>query len=742
MPNNYLRYSIISLLFLVPFVGLIVSNTLFFPFITGKNIAFRVLIELGFVLYAILALRQPEYRPKLTSIFLAFSAFIIVILAADTFGVYPFKSFWSNYERMEGFVTLIHLFAYFIMMSALFKGEKIWTRFFQTSLGVSVVMGLIAAGQVAKEGGRISAQLGNSTYLGIYMLFHIFIAGFLLVRVIERKGDAMTKWLVGLTYGSIILFDFYIFYNTGTRGALLGLAAGAFFTAITFAIWEKHRGLKILGISVLAIIVLAVGSLATFKESSFIKSHDLLARFSQLATFNKASLEQFTTTQGKGRFGIWGIAYEGFKERPVLGWGQDNFNYVFNKYYDPKIYDQEQWFDRAHNVFFDWLIAGGILGLLSYLALFVTAIIAIWRSRAHEKDLYFLFSDKVLLTALLIAYFIHNLFVFDSLTSYILFFGVLAFISIHDRKVFSFKWLERPITNETYILTGGTVAVIVGAVSLYYFSLAPYLSSSTLIKVLSYQSYAQKKGNEALWKKSIDSFDTSLSYSGTTGILEAREQLLQGTLGAVSSSNASNEVKGIYFNHAKQEFEKIFDNTPDDTRYHLIYGSFLTRIGQASSSTEMTSEGINHLLKAEEFSPRKQSVLLEIGAQYINMGQYKDAVVYFKKAFDLDTNYNDARFFYAIALIYAGDIKTSDEILKPLMATRYMGEVRLIRAYHDSKQLTRTSQAVLYKLNFAKSIAASGDKEMAIKEVQSAVSMVPSLKAEGDKVIAEIKAMK
>ena len=391
MPNNYLRYSIIGLLFLTPFVGLIVSNTLFFPYITGKNIAFRVLVELGFVLYAILALRQPEYRPKLTSIFVAFGAFILVLLFADTFGVYPFKSFWSNYERMEGFFTLLHLFAYFIMMSALFKGEKIWTRFFQTSLSTSVVMGLIAAGQVVKDGGRISAQLGNSTYLGVYMLFHIFIAGFLLVRVIERKGDAMTKWLVGMTYGAVILFDFYIFYNTGTRGALLGLIAGSFFTAIVFAFFEKHKGLKILGITVLSVIVLAVGSLATFKESSFIKSHDLLARFSQLATFDKAGLEQFATTQGKGRFGIWSIAYEGFKERPILGWGQDNFNYVFNKYYDPNIYDQEQWFDRAHNVFFDWLIAGGILGLLSYLALFVTAIFAIWRSRAHEKDLYFLF---------------------------------------------------------------------------------------------------------------------------------------------------------------------------------------------------------------------------------------------------------------------------------------------------------------------------------------------------------------
>lgn len=742
MPNNYLRYSIISLLFLVPFVGLIVSNTLFFPYITGKNIAFRVLIELGFVLYVILALRQPEYRPKFTSISLAFSAFILIILLADTFGVYPFKSFWSNFERMEGFVTHIHLFAYFIMMSAVFKGEQIWTRFFQTSLAVSIIIGLIGFNPERITSGRIFSQLGNSSYLGIYMLFHIFIAGFLLVRVIERKGDAMTKWLVGLLYGAVILFDFYIFYNTGTRGALLGLIAGSFFTAIVFAFFEKHKGLKILGIAVLSVIVLAVGSLATFKESSFIKSHDLLARFSQLATFDKAGLEQFATTQGKGRFGIWGIAYEGFKERPILGWGQDNFNYVFNKYYDPNIYDQEQWFDRAHNVFFDWLIAGGILGLLSYLALFFTAVVAIWRSRAHEKDLYFLFSDKVLLTALLIAYFIHNLFVFDSLTSYILFFGVLAFISIHDRKAFSFKWLERPITNETYILAGGTVAVIVGAISFYYFSLAPYLSGSSLIKALSYQLHAQKTGDESSWNKSLEFFSDALSYENTTGILETREQLLQGTSVALSSVNSTNDIRGKYFNRSQQEFKKIFDYTPDDTRYHLFYGSFLTRIGQASSSTEMIAEGMVHLFKSEELSPRKQSVLFEVGIAYINNRQYAEATSYFKKAYDLDTSYNDARFLYAISLIYAGDLKASDEILRPLATTRYMGEIRLIRAYYDSKQLTKASQAVLYKLNFAKVIAASGDKEGAIKEVQSAVSMVPSLKAEGDKVIAEIKAMK
>jgi hypothetical protein len=52
------------------------------------------------------------------------------------------------------------------------------------------------------------------------------------------------------------------------------------------------------------------------------------------------------------------MALKGIAERPVLGWGQENFNYVFNKYYNPQMFGQEEWFDRTHNVVLDWLIAG------------------------------------------------------------------------------------------------------------------------------------------------------------------------------------------------------------------------------------------------------------------------------------------------------------------------------------------------------------------------------------------------
>lgn len=744
MTNTYLRYFIIGLLFLTPLVGFVVSTSLFFPYITGKTLFFRLIIEAAFVLYAILALKAPEYRPRLSSVTIAFAAFIAVIFAADIFGVYPFKSFWSNFERMEGFVTHIHLFAYFIMMSALFTGEKIWTRFFQASLAASVIMGLISFNPDRIQAGRTFANLGNSSYLGIYMLFHMFIAGFLLVRIIERQGDIGRKWLFGCLYGAVILFDFFVFYNTGTRGALLGLLAGALFTSVLFAIWEKNKGLRMLGISVLLAIILAVGSLAIFRESTFIRGNPLLSRFAALANFDTEEISKFATTQGKSRFGIWGIAIEGFKERPVLGWGQDNFNYVFNEYYDPKIYDQEQWFDRAHNVFLDWLIAGGILGLLSYLALFAAAIVAIWRSRAHEKDLYFLFSDKVLLTALLIAYFIHNLFVFDSLTSYILFFGVLAFVSIHDKNVLASPTFEKPIKNEGYLMAGNVIIVIVGAVSLYYFTIAPYVSGKTLIKALSYQSYASRATGRAsadTYQASLDAFSKALSYDNVTGASEAREQLIQGTSNALLSTGATDTIKSEYLEKLRVEMKKQLETTPPDTRHYLLYGSFLARLGGSASTTEFASQGIENLKKAVELSPRKQSALFELGAAYINSRQYKEAVQPFKKAFDEEPGFDNARFFYGLSLVYAGDNKAAEEILKPLDGSIYPGDYRLLRAYYDTKQTAKLSAALRYKIEYAKKMASQGNIEGAIAEINQAIQLSPQLKAEGERIIEGLQAL-
>ena len=135
------------------------------------------------------------------------------------------------------------------------------------------------------------------------------------------------------------------------------------------------------------------------RNANFVQRSDVLSRFANISL-----------SEGASRFMVWNMAWRGALERPILGWGQENFDVVFNKYYDPGMYSQEAWFDHTHNTVFDWLISGGILGLTAYLLIFFTALVMLWR----DKRGVFSTVDKAILTGFFAAYFFQNLFVFDN----------------------------------------------------------------------------------------------------------------------------------------------------------------------------------------------------------------------------------------------------------------------------------------------------------------------------------------
>ena len=67
-----------------------------------------------------------------------------------------------------------------------------------------------------------------------------------------------------------------------------------------------------------------VGGFMAIKDTNFAKNSLVLARFSSL------NIEELKT---QGRYFVWPMAIKGVGERPILGWGQDNFNYVFMRKY-------------------------------------------------------------------------------------------------------------------------------------------------------------------------------------------------------------------------------------------------------------------------------------------------------------------------------------------------------------------------------------------------------------------------
>ena len=124
---------------------------------------------------------------------------------------------------------------------------------------------------------------------------------------------------------------------------------------------------------------------------------------------------------------LYKIAWSGVKERPILGWGQEGFNSVFYKYLENKDDVNNIRADRTHSIILEQLIIGGFIGLLSYLSIFLISFLCIWRKTNLLQH------EQIILSGLLIAYFIQNLFFFDTTLSYVLFFTTLGYIAFKSK---------------------------------------------------------------------------------------------------------------------------------------------------------------------------------------------------------------------------------------------------------------------------------------------------------------------
>ncbi|MBT3283051.1 hypothetical protein HN375_02750, partial [bacterium] len=430
------------------------------------------------------------------------------------------------------------------------------------------------------------------------------------------------------------------------------------------------------------------------------------------------------------RFTIWGMAWEGVKERPILGWGQENFNLVFNKYYEPSLYAQEQWFDRVHSIFLDWLVAGGILGFLSYIAIPIFMLYYLWRRLEINLSV----TEKSIFTGLLAGYFFHNIFVFDNIISYIMFFSVAAYIYSHSTMIGEKEVVESNGENKTGIKQVATVFIIIAVIfSLYFFNIKGMASSKAIIAGIS----PQAEGVDA----NIASFEKASAY-GVVGKQEIAEQAVTTAL-KVRNQGADIETQTKFFELANKEMGTLIEEVPNDARLRIFYGAFLSQFN-------LYNEALPHLKKAVELSPNKQTIRFELGTAYLNLGDENKAFGIFKEAYELDTNFKNAEIIYRVGAIYADKEVETDAILGPI-SDKDRTEGRIINAYTRAGRVSdvvkswelsveKEPQNPQFRVSLAAAYLQVGRRQEAINEIQKAIDLNPDFKDQGEFFIKEIQA--
>lgn len=647
---------LVYLSFFVPLV--VVPSSFIFPFIVPKILLFRSLTTLMLGCYILLLfINWQEYKIKFTPMNLVLGFFVLSFAISTFVGVDPYHSFWDNHERMLGLFTILHYFIFYLFCSSIFKNWSEWKnalKIFLFAGSIVMILGMVQKVDptflMNQSGDRVASTLGNSIYVGGYALF-LFFASFLLLTKEESYF-----WKIVWCAAGMVSFTGMIF--SGTRGSLLGFLVGIFVVLPCYSITLKSRPqVRRFSLAILAIGVVALGILFLNRQNTAVFNIPVLGRLLN------SSLSMGT---GSTRLIAWNIAVDGWKERPIFGWGPNNFFYAFNKYYNPKSLEfgySETWFDNAHNIILNTLTVQGSFGLLCYLSIFVIAILVLWRNEElKKKNLHLV----VVGSAFLLAHLVQNFTVFENPTSYLYFIFWLAMINCLTQKS-TVAQTERDARSRDEIIklpflisTGVLVAILI-----FLFNIQPARANMKTFAAMNMLYSDPIRGVVAI--KDALGFNSPHIDDIRSDLARAGMQILNGSSERLGKES-SDELASLIYENLKNNL--ILH--PMDIRTHIM----LAQLGQM---IYMSKKDPQYLLKAERnlddaliLSPRRQQISYMLSLFKVQLGKTDEGIKLLEQNISDDPRVGES--YWRLAYVYFS-VNQKDKANEVLVLARERGVV-------------------------------------------------------------------
>lgn len=579
----------------------------------------------------LLATHWDTFKARMTPITIAVLLFFLSFTISTFAGVDWYKSFWDNHERMLGLFTILHYILYYIIVTSVIREWRDWRWLLRLFLFAGEIVVFIALLQefnrdllLNQGGSRVSATLGNAIYLGGYGMFLFFISWLLWWKESSRW------WRIHGAIGCI--FGIAGIFFSGTRGALLGWIAGVGMLSLMYLITLKdHKRVRqgIVAVWSVGIIILAV--LFAFRHTPAVQKIPAVGGLLNL------SLSKGTAST---RLIAWGIAIDGWKERPIFGWGPNNYFLTFNKYYRPESLRHgwgETWFDNAHNILLNTLTVQGIVGIFTYLGMFAIALIMLYRSYRQERIDAHLLGVGI---AFLVAHLVQNVFVFENPTSYLYFFFFLAFLSQQS-------------AGESYIIAEGEsgqkmswgLPILVGGVMMlfiYATNINPAranMESLNLLRSLYSQRdpAGQYEKTAAIPTPHID--DIRIDFART---------LLSVLPAYVESGRKEEAMKLLNLGLAELRKNRILH--PDDIRNQLHQAQLGEMGARLLDRVDFFIEGESALQDALQRSPKRQMIYYMLSSMKLALGKPEEAIALLQETISHDPMIGEG--WWRLALTY------------------------------------------------------------------------------------------
>jgi O-antigen ligase len=378
----------------------IAKNATAYPFVFLPTMLVQATVALTAPAFLLLAWRQPAFRPRRSWLSMAVAAYFVALSLSCVFAFNRHRSFWGSQDRMGGLSSLAYFLVWYVMASSLLRTWRDWRRILHWQATLGFFVSLTALRELGDPSiDRIYGVLGNPIYCATYEVFIVGILALLWVRT--------RSWALRSLYAVAAIFSLVTLVFTGSRGPMLGLVSGLVVASLVWTVAGRHWRFLV---STMGALLLA--------SAGYVSVVRMGPSWNYLHLFSKSSDEM--------RPMIWSIALAGFRSRPLLGWGPDNFEAVFDAHFLPRIIcngTYDSWTDIAHSLLFEHLSTTGALGTLAFAAICVA--LALTLRRAFRQGWLDARAFYVLL-GLSTAYLVQGQFITDSPSSHSMLFLLLA----------------------------------------------------------------------------------------------------------------------------------------------------------------------------------------------------------------------------------------------------------------------------------------------------------------------------
>ena len=592
---------------------------------------------------------------------LALLAYVIVLIVSTVFSQDLRFSVFGSPARTGGMLNVLFFFIFSIFIAIFVKGE-FWNTLIRIHFIAGVLAGLLAMVQyfglfknifLGSEAGATPSFFGNSTLLGIYMIFLVFSSFAFFISAKTKKEKIM--------YGSLFLLFLFTIFITSSRASYLGILVAFTFYFLFFPIrfipsqdatarWINQRRLKMIKIASAFFVCLIALALVYVniapKLPDFIENNEKLSFFVR----NRLSFNVVAQDLTGTRFSAWNITLQAIKEKPLLGWGPENFHIGFEKYFDPTLPPslQRLWWDKPHNIFLEVWVSSGIFALMLYLAFW---LVLLWQLQilknktVNTKNSY----DAHAIQAMIIGYLTALFFNFDSFATHLISFFFIGYalhlLSAQTEKI-TISAPARLIAFKKPLLIFSAVAI---SLFFWFWNIRPLYLNEKIVLVANLSDSNQCEEaleitNNSNWEKSgILKPYAALKHSDvikkcTEVKLEKEVEYTQKSLSLLTSASRLQ---------------------PKYSRTWFLMGAFANVLGarekNADAKKNILSEARAYLSKAIELSPRRLEFIEEVVKNDMLAEDYQMMEKTSQDCIQMDPSQGFCYWYLGIAQIFMGN---------------------------------------------------------------------------------------